>query len=194
MDWLLFLPRLVASQSSLLDNDPNTGGGADGDILNDEIHNALLRRVAAGEFAIIMAAPPCSTFSIARHFAAEGSGDDGPPIVRDRNNIRGLSDVPKGHRRELLRANAIYSVTHGRNNYDGSWRRHSIRHREPSRPRRSRFSSPLSRLGPWSTVAHAGDSKAKGIGFRRTRGYFPNVCLSIPMAKIYHLVVLAGTR
>ena len=56
-----------------------------------------------------MAAPPCSTFSIARHFAAEGSNDDGPPVVRDRNNIRGLPNVPTGHRRELLRANAIVS-------------------------------------------------------------------------------------
>ena len=91
----------------LLDNDPETGGGADGDILNDDVHNRLLQRVSRGEFLAIVAAPPCSTFSVTRHFAADGSKDDGPPVVRDRNNIRGLPNVPTKHLRELRQANAV---------------------------------------------------------------------------------------
>ena len=91
----------------LLDNDPVTGGGADGDILNDDVHNRLLQRVSRGEFLAIIAAPPCSTFSVTRHFAAGGSKDDGPPVVRDRANIRGIPNVPAKHLRELRQANAI---------------------------------------------------------------------------------------
>ena len=92
----------------LLDNDPISGGGSDGDILNDDVHNNLLQRIGRGEFLSIIAAPPCSTFSISRHFAADGSTtDDGPPVVRTRDQIRGLPDVPAKHRRELRQANAI---------------------------------------------------------------------------------------
>ena len=91
----------------LLDNDPETGGGADGDILSDDVHNRLLQRVSRGEFLAIVAAPPCSTFSVTRHFAADGSKDDGPPVVRDRKNIRGLPNVPAKHLRELRQANAV---------------------------------------------------------------------------------------
>ena len=42
----------------LLDNDPTSGGGTDGDILNDDVHNNLLRRVASGEFLAIFASLP----------------------------------------------------------------------------------------------------------------------------------------
>ena len=91
----------------LLDNDPETGGGADGDILNDDVHNRLLQRISRGEFLAILAAPPCSTFSVTRHFAADGSKDNGPPVVRDRANIRGLPNVTAKHLRELRQANAV---------------------------------------------------------------------------------------
>ena len=79
----------------LLDNDPKSGGGTDGDILNDDVHNNLLRCVASGEFLALFASPPCSIFFISRHFAGDGDNpkDDGPPLVRNRSNIRGLSDV-----------------------------------------------------------------------------------------------------
>ena len=93
----------------LLDNDPVSGSGAAGDILNDDVHNSLLRRLSSGEFFAVFAAPPCSTFSITRHFAAKGSSDGGPPLVRTREHIRGLPDVPGKHKRELLNANAIVS-------------------------------------------------------------------------------------
>ena len=46
---LTFLTRF-GFDPILLDNDPETGGGADGDILNDDVHNRLLERVSRGEF------------------------------------------------------------------------------------------------------------------------------------------------
>jgi len=93
----------------MLDNDPVTGGGSEGDILNDDVHNRLLQRASRGEFLTIIAAPPCSTFSISRHFEGKGStsSDGGPPLVRTRTHIRGLPSVPPKHRRELSQANAI---------------------------------------------------------------------------------------
>ena len=94
-----------------IDNDPASGGGAEGDILNDDVHNRLLQRVIKGEFFAIFAAPPCSTFSVSRHYTAKGSADGGPPVVRDRSHIAGLPHVPEGHRRELLMANAIVART-----------------------------------------------------------------------------------
>lgn len=93
----------------MLDNDPVTGGGAAGDILNDAVHNSLLKRVVAGEFLAIFAAPPCSTFSVSRFFEARGSSDGGPPPVRSRKHVRGLPNVPAAHNRELNTANAIVS-------------------------------------------------------------------------------------
>ncbi|MGZ0213958.1 MAG: hypothetical protein ACKVI4_15900, partial [Actinomycetales bacterium] len=94
-------------ETTMLDNDPDSGGGQAGDILNDDVNNTLLRRTAAGEFFAVFAAPPCSTFSITRHFQARGSADGGPPVVRSRKLIKGIQNVPNGHRRELEVANAI---------------------------------------------------------------------------------------
>lgn len=60
-----------------------------------------------GEFALIWAAPPCSTFSITRFFESATSVDGGPPIVRTRTHIEGERFVPAKHRAELERANNI---------------------------------------------------------------------------------------
>ena len=106
-DGLAALLNKLGFEVVCLDNDPTTGGGAEGDILNDDVHNHLLQRIVRGEFFAIFAAPPCSTFSVSRHFAARGARDGGPPLVRNRQHIRGLPDVPTRHRRELLQANAV---------------------------------------------------------------------------------------
>ena len=60
-----------------------------------------------GEFAVILAAPPCSTFSISRFFESLSSSDGGPPVVRTRAHIEGSRFVPTKHRAELDRANDI---------------------------------------------------------------------------------------
>ena len=81
------------------------GGGGEHDILNDALFIQLHDRIRDGYYFAIFAAPPCSTYSVARFF--RGDDNDGPPIVRTRHAILGVEDVPKGHRRELHRANEV---------------------------------------------------------------------------------------
>ena len=88
----------------LIDSGIN-GGGGEHDILNDALFVKLHEAVRSGQYFAVFAAPPCSTYSVARFF--RGSDDAGPPAVRTRDSILGISDVPKGHRRELHRANEI---------------------------------------------------------------------------------------
>ena len=71
--------------------------------------NTLLKRVKAAEFLTIIAAPPCSTFSISRF--DEGTGGEGAPIVCTRDHIRGLPNVDPKHRREVINANAVVART-----------------------------------------------------------------------------------
>ena len=92
-----------------VDADPEYGGGASEDILNDEVFNRLKQRVENAEFLAIIAAPPCSTFSISRFIPVEGGL--GAPKVRSRRHIRGLPDVHPKHRKELKMANSIVART-----------------------------------------------------------------------------------
>ena len=96
--------------STMVDSAPGDGGEED-DLLKDSVYDGLLRRVQAGEFCAILAAPPCSTFSVSRFFTAAGSHNGGPPPVRDRKHVRGLTDVSPSHRRELNEANSLVSRT-----------------------------------------------------------------------------------
>eukprot|EP00965_Chrysotila_dentata_P255122 6212109-Pleurochrysis_carterae.AAC.1 len=70
----------------------------------------LLKRCSTGAYAAIVASPLCSTFSVNRFFEADVP-DGGPPPVRDRDNITGLSNVPAAHQRELLQANILVERT-----------------------------------------------------------------------------------
>jgi hypothetical protein len=90
----------------LVDNDPEEGDSLD-DILDDDFYSKLLARASAGEFLAILAAPPCSTFSAARSFVAQGSTDTGPPPVRSRSHPEGLPNPPPGYERELAQANLL---------------------------------------------------------------------------------------
>ena len=101
---------MVSSVCSLLDNDTTNGGDSADDLLRDDFYETLLRRCHAGEFFAVFAAPPCSTFSVARFFTAD-NGKPGAPPVRDRKHILGLPDVPKGHATELAKANRIVKRT-----------------------------------------------------------------------------------
>ena len=91
-----------------IDNDPVHGDEAD-DLLDDACFERLQQQVSAGCFSVIFAAPPCSTFSVSRHFEARRSrrGDSGPPPVRVRSQPGGLTPPPDGHADELSRANEI---------------------------------------------------------------------------------------
>ena len=55
----------------------------------------------------IIAAPPCSTYSISRFFVAKSSRDGGPKPVRTRLEMLGKRFLPQKHRAELNRANDV---------------------------------------------------------------------------------------
>ena len=91
----------------MIDNDAQRGGDARHDIMHDSFFQSLLRRVAMGEFLMIIAAPPCSTFSVSRFFPSKSAKDGGPPPVRFRDHITGRPDCPANHRAELNNANEL---------------------------------------------------------------------------------------
>ena len=90
----------------IVDNDA-IYGNPDDDFLDTAFFNDLLQRVSQGEFFAIFAGPPCSTFSVARHFKAKRTrnGSAGPPPVRLRDQPKGLRPAPPGHEHELQQAN-----------------------------------------------------------------------------------------
>ena len=63
------------------------------------------------EFIAIIAAPPCSTYSISRFIGDPRAADGGAPVVRTRREPSGLLSPSKGHRRELDAANALTKRT-----------------------------------------------------------------------------------
>ena len=67
----------------------------------------MLQQIQSGHYRAIFAAPPCSTYSVSRFFDTPRGTESAPPIVRSRQHILGVPDVPKSHRRELHRANEI---------------------------------------------------------------------------------------
>lgn len=79
----------------LVDNDSKRGGDVRHDIWNDSFFQSLIRRAALGEFLSIIAAPPCSTFSVSGFFDSPDSADGGPPPVCVIGTI--LRDLPTCH-------------------------------------------------------------------------------------------------
>ena len=107
-DGLAALLRQRGFTVTCIDSDAQHGGGERGDILHDPVYRPLLDLATSGEFLAIIAAPPCSTFSISRFMHSPSSPDGGPPIVRTRGeHIEGLPSLPPGHARETRRANRI---------------------------------------------------------------------------------------
>ena len=94
-------------EAVMIDNDAERGGDVRHDIMHDSFFQSLLRRVALGEFLLVIAAPPCSTFSVSRFFPSRSAKDGGPPPVRVRDHITGRPDCPLAHRTELHGANEL---------------------------------------------------------------------------------------
>ena len=88
-----------------VDNDSSEGDKAH-DLLRNEFYSDLLRRALRGEFLVIWAAPPCSTFSICKFLPTRTPGG-GPPIIRRRQEgqVTGARDCPQKNRRELKVSN-----------------------------------------------------------------------------------------
>jgi len=72
-----------------IDNDPDTSGGWNHDLLNDELYAALEAKAHNGDFDAVMIAFPCTTFSTARLFPVDPPG---PPPVRSKRYPDGLPD------------------------------------------------------------------------------------------------------
>ena len=106
-DGLAQFARRLGLEVDLFDSDPNSGGGDAADITKESVYLQLRERIVRGEYAIIIAAPPCSTFSISRFFRSLTSPDGGPPPVRTRIEIMGCRFLPSKHRAELERANNV---------------------------------------------------------------------------------------
>ena len=103
-----FLHHVHGYEVTMVDNDPEHGS-ADDNFLDEQYFDQLLRRVQEGYYCAIFAAPPCSTFSVSRHYKAKlkDRRDKGPPPVRLRHCPAGRSPPPPGHASELATANAI---------------------------------------------------------------------------------------
>ena len=93
-----------------IDNDGETGGGWEHDVLNDAAYAKLFGECAAGQFDTMLVAFPCSTGSISRHFdASDDEHDSGPPIVRNAEHPDGLPEdqIDPSHVQELRNANLL---------------------------------------------------------------------------------------
>ena len=101
----VFLAR-AGLECVMFDNDPVSGGGARQDLLNDSVFKALLARIQSGEFLAIVAAPPCSTFSIARFFKPR-DGNRGAPVLRTRAHILGVPGLDASKAAEVKNANSL---------------------------------------------------------------------------------------
>ena len=75
-------------------------GGAAHDVTRAEVAAELRARVHAGEFDVLIAAPPCQSFSIAHR-----------PRLRSAEHPEGLPTVPAEWRRYLLKHNLIAAFT-----------------------------------------------------------------------------------
>jgi hypothetical protein len=71
-------------------------------LLQDSLFKQLCVRIISGEFQILVAGPPCGTYSIARH-----SGPPGPPPVRSRDCLWGLPTLSVKNRSLVNQANML---------------------------------------------------------------------------------------
>ena len=74
--------------------------GESGDVLRPAVQKRLLKMVSGGSCVGIMAAPPCTTFSLARQ-----------PPVRDKQNLYGKKDLGEKERAQVQQANQIVAFT-----------------------------------------------------------------------------------
>ena len=108
--WARGLPRHLRRRVCDDGQPPCRWGGESENLLNTAVYNSILNRAKAGEFIAILAAPPCSSFSISRHIKPR-DGSQGPEPLRLRNNPHGLTNLTGKRRRELIEANMLVQRT-----------------------------------------------------------------------------------
>ena len=78
-------------------------GGESHNLLRDQVFEDLMQRCREGEFAIVIIAVPCNTFSVAR------MRPGGPVVMRTRGKCRGVGGLSQGDFDRLLEANKLVS-------------------------------------------------------------------------------------
>ena len=93
-----------------IDNDPDTSGGWDHDLLNDETFARIFGMASNGTLDAIMVAFPCSPFSASRFFPSDPPG---PPPVHTFAHPDGvpLSELDPRHHRELRETKILLDRT-----------------------------------------------------------------------------------
>ena len=99
----VFLNQL-GYDAEMIDSDPIHGGGDGHNLTRDDVYLSLQRRITGGEFLAIIAAPPCSTFSISRFFTSKSSADGGPQPLRLRDLVMGVAGLSRGRAEEVAKA------------------------------------------------------------------------------------------
>ena len=79
------------------------------DLLNDSVYARILSDAEAGRYSYGCFGVPCSTFSIVRSVEVEGT--KGATVVRNRDNIKGLPDLPPPLQRQVDRSNELVRRT-----------------------------------------------------------------------------------
>ena len=102
--------RRLGLDVTLVDNSEH-GGDESHDLTGDTFYSQLLQRAHRGDFLAVLAAPPCSTFSIARFIDSPDAQDGGPRPLRTRAEPDGLSNLPDEQARELRAANLLVDRT-----------------------------------------------------------------------------------
>ena len=76
--------------------------GKEFDLTKTKVKKRLMERARAKEFDVLLASPPCATFSRARY-----SGRSGPPALRSAAWLRGFPRLQGGKRRQVRDANSF---------------------------------------------------------------------------------------
>lgn len=82
-------------------------GGDEHDLLSEQVYERLQHMIKQGKIRALVAAPPCSTYSVARFLPG------GPPPLRTYEHPDGLplDEIPNQHHNELRAANEIAKRT-----------------------------------------------------------------------------------
>ena len=75
-------------------------------LLSAKLQNALMAEVVAGKFDLVVASPPCSTFSRARSASVSG-----PPPLRSRLHARGFPWLSKLARAQVASSSRLVDFT-----------------------------------------------------------------------------------
>ena len=128
-------------------------GGHTHDLSRPELASYWLGRVRNAEFDVVIASPPCNTFSRARH-----ANRRGPPPLRDRVHPRGLPSLTTAQRDQCVVADQLVDFAWSlleaavQAVHDPSWRRSRCLLEHPEDLGEARLGCPASIWSPPQTI------------------------------------------